>query len=182
MPILLTEQESQRIFSWQPYKQDWPIDRNQKEDGINDYYGDLIKKLTENNLFHCFFSEDGGLGNYLEFFCYPKNHNNGKANAIIVCISLCAPIAAYGQTSIYKTADSFGWGGLFSPNTVGIIKDPALADIEKAIIEVLKNANLSMIDQEFASRPLPEEVVDQLKNENHNEGNQYLHGIFQKID
>ena len=182
MPIMLTEQELQRIFSWQPYRQDWPVDRNRKEDGIDDYFGDLIKHLTENDLFDCYFSENGGLGNYLEFICYPKNSSSGKANAIMVCVCLCAPIAAYGHTSVYKTPDSFGWGGLFSPNAVGIVRDQELVNIEKAILDILKASNLLLLDQEFASRPLPNDVVENMRYENHNEGNQYLHGLFQKTD
>ena len=42
------------------------------------------------------------------------------------------------------------------------------------------DSKLYLLDNEFLSRQLPGEVVDHLKFENHNEGTQYLHGIFQK--
>jgi hypothetical protein len=54
--------------------------------------------------------------------------------------------------------------------------------IETEIIDILKRSNLNLIDQEFASRPLPETIAESLQGENHNIGNQYLHGLFQKID
>lgn len=31
---MLTETEIERIFSWLPYREDWPIDRNEREDNI----------------------------------------------------------------------------------------------------------------------------------------------------
>ncbi|MHA4808917.1 hypothetical protein ACX0G9_12465 [Flavitalea flava] len=177
----LTEQELHRIFSWLPFRQDWPVDRNHKEDNITTYYGGLIKDLTQNNLFDTYYSEDGGLGNYLEFICYPQGHNEYEGNAILVCVNLCSPIAAYGQIEFYKTPDSLGWG-LFSPDMVGKVSDEQLKGIEKEIYEIMETGGLKMIDQEFASRRLPKEIAANLKDENHNIGEQYLHGLFQKTD
>lgn len=179
---MLTEQEVNKIFSWLPYRDSWTVDRNQIADNINSYYGDLISKLTQNSLFDTYFSEDGGLGNYLEFMCYPKGHDTYQGNAIIVCISLCAPIAAYGQTTISKTSDSIGWGGLFSADKIGDITDTSLTSIEKEIESLLFQHNLTLLDKEFASKQLPEEIIDALKYENHNDGTQYLQGIFQKTN
>lgn len=64
-------------------------------------------------MFDTYYSEDGGLGNYLEFICYPKGHDTYEGNAVLVCVSLCAPIAAYGQTTLNKGANFIGRGGLF---------------------------------------------------------------------
>ena len=126
---MLTEQEVHNIFSWRPYRDSWTVDRD--EDNINIYYGDLISSLTQNSLFETYYSEDGGLGNYLEFMCYPNGSETYEGNAIIVCISLCAPIAAYGQTTIIKWPDgAFGWGPLFSPDNLGDITDNSLKTIE----------------------------------------------------
>jgi hypothetical protein len=176
-----TEEELNRIFSWLPYRQDWPVDRNQKEDNILGYYGDLIYSLTKNESFDTYYSEDGGLGNYLEFICYPRGYNEYDGNAILVCVSLCSPIAGYGQIKFHKTLQSWSWG-FFSPDSIGLISDKKLTEIETGITDILNRYNLNLIDQEFASRPLPETIVESLQGENHNIGNQYLHGLFQKTD
>lgn len=179
---MLTDQEVRKIFSWQPYRDNWIVDRNRKDDNINAFYGSVIGKLTSNKLFDTYYSADGGLGNYLEFICHPKGHNTYERCAVMVCISLCAPIAAYGQTTLSKGKNSIGWGGLFSADNIGDITDTALTGIESEIKTILFQHNLSFLDKEFASRQLPEEFVESMKFENHNEGSQYLHGIFQKID
>jgi len=179
---MLTEEEVAKIFSWLPYRDSWTVNRNQIDDNIKVYYGDLISKLTQNLIFDTYYSEDGGLGNYLEFMCYPKGHDNYRGNAITVCISLCAPIAAYGQTTISKTHDTIGWGNLFSANKIGDITDPSLSDIQNEIECILLQHKLSLLEKEFASRQLPDEVIESLRYENHNDGEQYLQGIFQKTD
>ncbi|MBL7722782.1 MAG: hypothetical protein JNK27_01480 [Chitinophagaceae bacterium] len=178
---MLTDQELLKVFAWLPYRENWPIDRNQKEDNIENYYGSLIKCLTQSKIFDTYFSEDGGLGNYLEFICYPFGQHAYDGNAILVCISLCSPIAAYGQTTLHKTNNSIGWS-FISPETIGSIGDPRLKSIEKEIIKTIEDNNLKLIDKVFAARQLPSEVIERLKNENHNAGTQYLHGLFQKTD
>ena len=179
---MLTEQELHHIFSWLPYREDWTVDRNKIDANIENFYGGLIKKFIENKLFETYYSENGGLGNYLEFFCFPREDNLYKGNSIVVCISLCAPVAAYGQTTVYKTANSFGWGKLFSPENINLVSDPKLKEIEKEIRNIIEDHKLSLLDQELVSKQLPSEIVRSLKSENHNDGSQYLHGIFQKID
>ncbi|WP_460562575.1 hypothetical protein, partial [Ferruginibacter profundus] len=179
---MLTDQEFHKIFSWQPYRSDWPIDRNLFDDSINLHYGELIKCLTQHKSFDTYYSEDGGLGNYLEFFCYPGGQKIYNGNAVIVCVSLCSPIAAYGQTSFSKGIDFVGWEGLFSPDKINIISDSSLTEIETEVKAILANHKLTLIDKGFASKPLPIELAKTLMNENHNEGSQYLHGIFQKTD
>lgn len=165
-----------------PYRDTWAVIRNQRNDNINTYFGDLIKKLTHNILFDTYYSEKGGSGNYLEFICYPKEQDTYNGNAILVCISLCAPIAAYGQTTLSKRTDFIGWGGLFCADKIYSISDTSLMSIEKEVKLILFQQNLILLDNEFVSRQLPDEVAEILTNENHNEGNQYLHGIFQKMD
>ena len=180
--IILTNQELNNIFSWEPYRDDWPINRNAKDDNINVHYGDLIKSLTQNSSFDSHYSENGSLGNYLEFFCYPPTPGDYAGNAIIVCVSLCAPVAAYGQTTFYKSGSSVGWGNLFTPGSIYQITDSKLIDIEKEIRNILIESKLYFLDKKFAGNALPTEVAQRLKNENHNDGNQYLHGYFQKTD
>jgi hypothetical protein len=179
---MLSEQEVNKIFSWLPYREGWPIDRNENDDNINSYYGILIESLTQNKSFDTHYSEDGGLGNYLEFICYPGKDKIYEGNAVLVCVSLCAPIAAYGQTTLSKGIDFIGWGRIFSPDKVGIISDSSLTEIEKEVKNILLKQKLILLDKDFASRPLPDEVAVTLLYENHNGGNQFLHGIFQKID
>ena len=178
---MLTEQEVNKIFSWSPYRNSWTVDRNQIDDNIESYYGDLIKELTKNNLFETYYSQDGGLSNYLEFICYPTGHDVYDDKAILICVSLCAPIAAFGQTTFTKTIDSWGWG-FIKPETIGLVSDNNLADIKNEIIGIINKYKLNLLDKEFVCRPLPNEVIEALKYENHNEGNQYLHGLFQVTD
>ena len=64
----------------------------------------------------------------------------------------------------------------------GDITDNTLTNIENEIKSILSRQHLSLLDKEFASRQLPDEIVEALKNENHNDGSQYLQGIFQKTD
>ncbi|HMI79454.1 MAG TPA: hypothetical protein VK484_11720 [Ferruginibacter sp.] len=179
---MLTEEEINRIFSWQPYREDWPVDRNKHDDNIVSHYGKLIDSLTQNNFFDTYYSEDGGLGNYLEFICYPIGHKTYIGNAILVCVSLCSPIVAYGQTGFHKGIDFTAWGGLFAPENIGYINDTALTGIETKIKGILSKQSLVLLDKDFARKPLPDEVSKNLQYENHNKGNLYLHGIFQKTD
>ncbi len=179
---MLTEQELINIFSWRPYREDWTVDRNKIDDNINSHYGNLIIGFTQNTSFDTYYSEDGGLGNYLEFICYPTGQNQYNGNAILVCISLCSPFATYGQITISKEHNSFGWGQMFSPDTAYEILDTTLKMIESKIKNILTDNRLCLLDNEFLSRQLPSEIADNLKFENHNEGTQYLQGIFQKTD
>lgn len=178
---ILTDQEANKVFSWLPYRDDWAVDRNQVNDNIKSYYGSLINEFTKNNFFETYYSQDGGLSNYLEFICYPAGHDTYEGNAILVCVSLCSPIAAYGQTHFIKTTNSWGWH-FIEPETIGHINDYTLTASTNEIIGILKKHKLKLLDKEFACKLLPNEVVEALKYENHNEGNQYLHGIFQVTD
>ena len=178
---MLTEQEVHKIFSWLPYSENWTVDRNQAEDNIEGYYGDLIERLTKNNLFETYYSQDGQLSNYLEFICYPTGHNTYNDNAILVYVSLCSPIAAYGQTVFTKTKNSWSWG-FINPENVCSISDPKLIEIQNVITKIIMDHKLHLIDREFACKLLPDEVVENLKYENHNQGNKYLHGLFQVTD
>ena len=178
---MMTEQEANKIFSWLPYRNSWTVDRNQVDDNIENYYGNLIMELTKNDLFETYYSQDGGLSNYLEFICYPIGHDTYNGNSILVCVSLCSPIVAYGQTRFTKTTNSWGWG-FIKPEKVGSISDTKLIDIQNEITKILGKYKLDLVDKEFACRLLPNEVVENLKYENHNAGNQYLHGLFQVTD
>ena len=178
---MLTEQEVNKIISWLPYRDSWTVDRNKVDDNILGYYGDLINELSNNNLFQTYYSQDGGLSNYLEFFCYPNGHDVYDDNAIAVYVNLCAPIAAYGQIRFTKTTNSWGWG-FIEPETIGLVPDTKLINIENEIIRILKKYDLNLLDKEFACKTLSNEIIEALKGENHNEGTQYLHGLFQVTD
>lgn len=146
---MLTDEELDKIFSWQPYRDEWKVDRNMKENNILSEYGYLINSMTKNPLFNTYFTQDGGLGNYLEFICYPKGGIKYRGNAIIVCVSLCAPISAYGQTTLNTQSDSISVGGLFSPDKTCEIADITLIDIETEIKKIIDRQNLSLLNREF---------------------------------
>ena len=179
---MLTHKELQKVYSWQPYREDWAVDRNKKEDNIEHFYGNLIKSKLLNDVFDSFYSEDGNLGNYLEFFCYPKVQSLYSGNSIQICISLCSPVVAYGQSTVHKTKDSFGLGHMFSAESIGKITDSSLTVMEIELKRLIANYDLVMLTCELAARRLPQEVADEVQEENHNTGNQVLQGIFQKID
>ncbi len=178
---MLTEQELNRIFSWLPYRTDWPEHNNHKIDNVIVYYTELIKNFTENKLFDTYYSQDGGMTNYLEFICYPIGSTEYDGPAIMVCVSLCAPIAVYGQTTFQKTINSQGYN-FITIDSVGLVTDTQLRKLEKEIVNILKKKSLTLIDKDFACKPLPEEVAVNLADQNLNFGNQYLHGLFQWQD
>jgi len=177
---ILTKEELNKISMWLPYRPDWPIvDRDIGD--TESYYGNMITSLTINALFDTYYSQDGGMTNYLEFICYPKGNEDYDGNAIMVCVSCCAPIAAYGQTTFFKKVNSCGYNFIDS-SMIGVVDDAQLKTIENEILKILSAADLTLIDKEFASKLLPEEIADNIKLENLNQGNQYLHCIFQYND
>jgi hypothetical protein len=182
MNIELTQQELRKIYCWMPYRDDWSIGRTNREDIISTFYKELIKSIGSSDQFDSYNSEEGGRANYLEFFCYPTGHAFYSGNAIQVCISLCSPIVAYGQNEITKNENSFGWNPMFSADAVGIITDESLKQIELELLKLFSNNKLGLLATELAIQAMPKEVADEVQQENHNEGNQILHGIFQKID
>lgn len=179
---MLTQHEVNAIFDWQPYRSDWPVDRNIIHDNIEQYYGELIRALTTDPSFETYYSEDGNMGNYLEFFCYPPVDGRYDGNAVIVTVSLCAPVGAYGQSSFFKDQKTIAWGGLFPPEKINEISDGSLKAIEHRIKELLNKHQVTLLDKDFVCQPLPDEIAEALRYENHNTGSQFLHGIFQKTD
>ena len=143
---MLTEHEINKVFLWLPYRETWTVDKTKRN------YNDLIQDFTDNEHFETFYSQDGGMTNYLEFFCYPVLHNGGKMNAVIVCVSLYAPTACYGQTTIHYINSRSVEHEFLKIENVGIIVDKQL------LSDVAENM------------------------ENLNEGNKYLHGLFQWTD
>jgi hypothetical protein len=174
---MLTERELNKIFSWLPYRNDWPINPSEKENNLENYYGSLIYRFTNHGSFNVYESQDGSMSNFLEFICYPRQDlYNG--NAIIVYISLCAPVACYGQTQFFRN-EKYSGHNFLKPESVGIVNDEQLKLIEEEIIDILKDNDLELISKEFANRSLPQEIVDKMKNTNLNFGDRYLHGLFQ---
>ncbi len=178
----LTEEELKRIVSWNPYRKDWPVDRNFRDDKIEEYFGDLMRFFEKNSSFECYVSEDGGISNYLEFILYPNNKGVGKAEAIMLCISLCAPIAAYGVIGIYKEEKSFGWGSM-KAETVGVIESEELKSIEQIFLPLVKRKGIEILNAEEASTEISSDIYN---NENCSislrEGNQLIHALFQLMD
>ena len=179
---ILTTEELLKIISWQPYRKDWPVDRNIKEDRIEEYFEDLTVFLETNTSFECKVTQDGGLTNYLEFICYPLNKGFGKMEAIMLCVSLCAPIAAYGRVDIYKQEKSFGWD-FINAEDVGIIETEELRTIEQLFVPILKKKGIQILDAKEASQKISPEIYN---NENQSislhEGDQLIHAIFQFMD
>ena len=179
---ILTKEELLKIISWQPYRKDWPVDRNLKEDRIEEYFGDLKAFFETNTSFESTVVQDGGLSNYLEFICYPRNKGFGKIDAITLCVSLCAPIAAYGQVGIYIDEKSFGYDFIKAEN-VGIIETEELSMIEQLFVPILKKRGIQILDAKEASQKISPDIYN---NENCSlslhEGDQLIYAIFQFMD
>jgi hypothetical protein len=176
----LSDDELKKIISWQPYRQDWPVDRNSNE--IEEYFGDLKEYFEKNASFECVLMEDGGVSNYLEFIFYPLNKGFGKIDAIMLCVSLCAPIAAYSQVDIYKEEKSFGYG-FIKAEIVGVIESDELRIIEQLFLPQLKKKGIQILNAQEASQEISSDIYS---NENYSislsEGNQLIHALFQWMD
>jgi hypothetical protein len=176
---MLTEQELNKIFSWLPYRSDWPVDRTREEDDIEKYFESLLSSFRNSENFNVYEPQDGGKSNYLEFICYPMEElYNG--NAIAVYISLCAPVACYGQTQFFRN-EKYSGHNFLKAEMVGVVKDDHLKNMEDEIVDILNQNQFNLISHEFANRPLPPVVVDKMKN-NLNFGDKYLNGLFQWMD
>jgi hypothetical protein len=172
---MLTEKEIQKVFAWEPYRDDWPVNRNERHDNIQGYFGNLISTFLDNLNFNCIQMETGGMSNYMDFMCYRKGERSYSGHGILVLVNLCAPIAAYGITQINVDEKSWGNNGI-SPEEVGIIKVPELKLIEQDIIQILVDSRIEIIDHAFASQTLPKEVYDALDLPF---SDKYLYGLFQ---
>jgi hypothetical protein len=184
--LILTEEELYRVFFWLRDRTGWPEYYDDRTERVESEFRDLIETFTNNLLFKTIHSGDGSNGNYLEFICFPRGGRIYQAEAIIVSASICAPVSAYGQIFLDMTSSSeygtqYGTGTL-KPEAVGIITDQGLVYIEKEIKAILKRFNFEIIDNEFASKLLPTEVENYLRNGDAYRGNQYFHGIFQLLE
>jgi hypothetical protein len=176
--MILTDAELNKIINWLPYRNDWPIDRNQIENGIQVYYGELITQFKQNSLFNLYVLHDSGMSNYLEYECYPNGDREYSGPAISVLISLCAPIAAFGQINCVITEKSASFGDII-PEEAGVITAPELFPIKSEIIKILTSKSIGILEKKFLSQTLPKELSDQIF---FPLGDQYLHGIFQMED
>ncbi|WDF79861.1 hypothetical protein PQ469_07550 [Mucilaginibacter sp. KACC 22773] len=174
---MLTNEELNRILNWLPYRDDWPIDRNKTDDGINIYYGDLVNQFRNNIAFESYITQDGEMSNFIGFLCYLTKSEN-QQNAVLLYINLCAPVAAYGQVSCIINGELKSWGFLKSDDT-GFVKDTSLTVVEDQIKNILYVNNIAILDKDLLSRPLPRGIItgnDFLL------GDQLLDGIFQTAD
>jgi hypothetical protein len=174
---MLSETEFQNVFSWKPYREDWPLN-TLNDQTILSHFGPLIKDMINNPAFECTQTQAGDLTNYLEFLCYPSTikDDGTDQSGILVCVSLCAPVAAYCETLFKKDKKSFAYA-FPDPAHVSVVGHPNLKPIEKALKSILKKYNLDIISNEYATRDLPPQMADKL--ESLNFGKKILHGLFQ---
>lgn len=178
---MLSAQEFENIFDWKPYRTDWPVDINLTDQSILAHFGHLIKDMVNNPAFECTQTQAGDITNYLEFLCYPSNvkDNNLDQPGILVCISLCAPLAAYGETLFKKDKKSFVYA-FPAPAQVCVVEDEKLQPIESEIKAILSRHGLELVTTDYASQPLTAEMAANLDSLNF--GNKVLHGLFQWRD
>lgn len=174
---MLSETELENIFSWRPYREDWPL-TTLNDQTILSHFGPLIKEMINNKAFACTQTQAGDLTNYLEFLCYPPNvkEDGTEQSGILVCVSLCAPIVIYCETLFKKDKKSFIYG-FPDPTQVSSVGHPQLKGIEKELKTIFKKYNLQILSNEYASQPLPSKMAENLDSLNF--GNKILHGLFQ---
>ncbi|RYG04819.1 MAG: hypothetical protein EOO02_05245 [Chitinophagaceae bacterium] len=99
---MLSVTEFENVYSWKPYRNDWPVDMDQKDQTILEHFGALIKDMINNEAFECTQTQAGDITNYLEFLCYPSTvkDDNTDQPGILVCVSICAPIAIYCESHV----------------------------------------------------------------------------------
>ena len=175
---MLSDLELNRIIQWLPYRDDWPIDRNQIDDGISENYGALITQFKTSKVFNLYIDQNGGMSNYLAFLCYPPNSIHYSGTGILVFINLCAPVATYGETDCTISTGYYGHSSILAENN-GIITLPALKDIENEILKIFSTNKIFVLEQDFLVRKLPKETIDKI---DFLLGDQYIHGIFQMAD
>ena len=174
---MLSETELQNIFAWKPYREDWPLE-SLNDQTILSHFGALIKEMINNSIFECTQTQPGDITNYLEFLCYPpgvKDSVNDQSG-ILVCVSLCAPLAVLCETLFKKDKKSFVYA-FPDPQHVGKVKHPGLKPVEKEIKVILEKFQLKLIPGGYANAVLPQHLADNLDSLNF--GNRNLHGIFQ---
>jgi hypothetical protein len=174
-----TTTELTNIVEWKPYRPEWPIRLQEKEDGIEAHFGALIHAFTEHTDFDVAITQDGSMSNFLEIVCFIPQQTGGNSPALIVCISFCAPIAAFAEIEAYISEETLGWDTL-DYNTIGKVKSPILEPIKNAVVAILEQHQLPLLDPDYAAELLSPELLDKV-NAPHDE-NRIIHGIFQWED
>ncbi|MBX7244757.1 MAG: hypothetical protein K1X53_04620 [Candidatus Sumerlaeaceae bacterium] len=155
----LTDQELLRICDWEPYRADWPVNRNSIDDNIRARYGGLISALHDSSLLRVHQTQDGGMSNYLEFWCRPTNVPDGEAVAeILLCVCLCAPVAAYCESPQVTIPDMSGTGFL-DEDSLNQTRSPSLREAEAFIRQVLVEAEVELLDKSELLKLLPAGIV-----------------------
>jgi hypothetical protein len=176
----LTFDEIEKIGKWEPYRPDWPVDRNLPfdEDGQRERYGRLIDSFHNSEKFESIQDQDGGMSNYIEFICFPKNSHGLDLEAIVVFINLCAPIATYGQVKFFRQESSHG---LSHPQAsdLGRVDSEKLAEIEKGIKTILSENDVEILSNHFLDQDLLPGLVI---HENLLEGQKLFNYLFQWTD
>jgi hypothetical protein len=180
---MLSELELENVFSWKPYRTDWNISLKRSDQNLSDqtilaHFGPLIKEMINNPAFSCTQTQAGDITNYLEFLCYPASadKNIPEERGLLVCVSLCAPLVAFGETLFRKDDKSFAYAFL-DPALVGIVHNRNLKVIEQHLHEIISRHKLQVVTSTYASQELPKHLADNLDSLNF--GNKILHGIFQ---
>lgn len=174
-----TEEELSRIAAWKPYRDDWPIDRNVADDGIAERYGAIVDALTSPEGFDAASTQDSGMSNYLEYVLFPKGNRGESVSSILLCICLCAPVAAYGEIVCSIEKDCFAWGFL-DVDAADCIESEELLPIEMYISDLLEKNGIKILGQRALLTTLP----DALRKKIHSlQGDEYLmHALFQFTD
>lgn len=164
------------IVEWKPFRSDWPIRLQESEDQIEAHYGNLIRAFTDHEAFDVVITQDGSMSNFIEIVCFIPNQEPGQHPALLVCISLCAPVAAFVEMEVMMTQDTMSLDEL-DFNAIGQVKSALLIPVQKAVLHILKDNQVDLLDPDYAAQLLPPDLLDKV-NAPHDD-NRIFHGIFQ---
>ena len=179
--MTLTLDEIKKIGEWKPYRQVWDFNHifsTEDETEIEEHYKKIGSAFRDNIHFDCIESQDGGLTNYLEYLCYKPKSSGLEIESIVVFISLNAPIATYGQASMFIQNKDFG---LTHPrvNDLGQTKNESLREIETEINSILTRHGITTLDKEFLNKELTDGLTIK---ENLLNGDRLFNYLFQWVD
>jgi hypothetical protein len=170
----LTFEEIERIGQWKPYRSDWPFDL----EVVEEKYGRFIDTISGSDHFDCKQTQDGGNSNFIEFALTPTIEHGPKKAAILLLISLCAPICVIGEIEFISEAKFFGFNRP-ALEDLNKINNPKLLMVAKEVSSILKENGILILESEFINQNPPSTLM---LPENIIRGEKLFNWLFQLTD
>lgn len=158
-PVRFSVEQLCAISEYKPVVPDFAEERV-----THDYIQPIIAAITADRRFRSRRFMDSGYGNYHgEFFCWatdlpdvskmPDDFTSVVIPGVLVCFSVCLPVAIFGRTDISVGCHGEGSRGL-EPHEVRNVTE-AEGDLEAAIISAVGRTPYQFLTREEAGQPLP---------------------------